>query len=142
MTMTRIELDPAKTVGLDSPPMLGRAARAGFILFQFVLLNVFLPGHTRGMVTLPGSAPSCHEKVATSCCSGGAKTADNKGEPTSSDRARCAVCFFAARVCTITPYEFRLTEMGLCEILPVAQPIIAPTIALHRPYLGRAPPIA
>jgi hypothetical protein len=121
--------------------MLRRAARAAFILFQFVLLNVALPGHTRGVITLPGYKPDRHE--VASCCTGHASKSNSPEQaPSERDRAHCAVCFFAATVCVPPVHDLRLTELGLADLLPVPPPVVADSIEFRPTYLGRAPPIA
>ena len=66
--------------------MLRRVGVILLILFEAVWLNAFLPGHTRGVITVGES---------TSCCA--TKHKDKKSEQ--QERAKhCAVCFFAAKL--------------------------------------------
>src|SRR5687767_7541124 len=106
-----------------------RALGWSFILFQFVWLNVVLPGHTRGCVALPGSHPvtGAADVIGDSCCpSGPALRTDGQpdrhdhGAPTDDARRRCALCYFAARVSSPPPVSFAHPPLGLCATLPPA----------------------
>lgn len=76
------------------------------ILFQVLFLNLFVPGHTRGAITL---AENCDGKVA-SCCEM-KKTKDPKHVPTPEERRCCAVCYLASTYVPIDPivvfFDFR-----------------------------------
>jgi hypothetical protein len=108
-----------------------------FLLYQAFFLNVFVPGHTRGIVQLPGS-----HMVMPCCCGMGA--GDSKKSPTDKDKQNraenCAICAFAARLTipptidlTLPPLE----KLGLIEQLSPRQ-IELPAFPLR--YHGRAPP--
>ena len=75
--------------------MLRRASVIAFVIFELVWLNVIIPGHTRGAVTMPCACE--HSDTAEACplCAA-AKTAHHV--PTSRDREHCALCFFAAHL--------------------------------------------
>jgi hypothetical protein len=118
--------------------VFGRAARISLIVFQALFLNVVLPGHTRGIVTMSGAPPPAPSAVTAAVTT---ITARNP-RPTRT-RAECAVCFFAARVTPPPVVDLRLTVLGLLEVRPVPPPaagIDAPDIIL--PFHGRAPPAA
>jgi hypothetical protein len=73
--------------------------RAIFLAFMTWLLVVFLPSHTRGRITMgPKSSDDCCAPappvVEDDCCTPASPT--KKHEPSSKDRANCAVCFWAA----------------------------------------------
>jgi hypothetical protein len=84
--------------------MFRRAAIISLVIFEAIWLNVIIPGHTRGAVTMPcgcgGESP-----VAAACpfCAvekTAEKTAEKTGHhvPTPADREHCALCFFAAHL--------------------------------------------
>jgi hypothetical protein len=77
--------------------MVRRIAVILLVIFEALWLNVILPGHTRGMVTMPCCACECSAAPAGACphcCE--ASGAPHK--PTPADRANCALCFFAAHL--------------------------------------------
>ena len=57
--------------------MFGRPFRILLLAFQAVWLGAIVPGHTRGVVTLPGSEPAgggcCASADERSCHAGGSK---------------------------------------------------------------------
>ena len=121
-----------------------RAVRWCFIIFQCVWLNAVLPGHTRGVVTLPGTTDAQASRVeAHACCAGATKSDshDQRG-PTPKQRDRCAVCFFAAHMATPPPALAPPAALGLSEILPVHAPATARSLDHRFAYLGRGPPLA
>ncbi|HYE21377.1 MAG TPA: hypothetical protein VEA69_23220 [Tepidisphaeraceae bacterium] len=150
--------------------MMRRAAIFAFVLYQAFWLNAVVPGHTRGLITIgcascdspvaqaggEGAGASCHvAKPKSRCCPrerAAAATAaaaaekqrdkDSEKKPTSGDRARCAVCFFAAGLTVAPPIDPELERGGLVAVLDVPAPQ-SPVVEGHRVvYLGRAPPVA
>lgn len=119
-----------------------RSFKLTLLAFQFLWLNVVVPGHRRGIVALPGaSCTQCATEMppAKPCCQHGEK----KQPAAPSDPAsHCAICFFAARVSMPVVYDFThppLLESG--QIEPPARLIVhVPDVAFT--YLGRGPPIA
>lgn len=121
------------------------------ILLWFVgWLVVFMPGHTRGIVKLPGTdaavASSCCEpkpccEVTTSgCCDLG--TSDENAPPQPTDPAQhCAICFLKAHltdpppITLYTPYLGVLDELSYAAYDSVFEELAAPTRSR-----GRAPP--
>jgi len=103
--------------------------------YLLVWLNVVLPGHKRGIVTLPGaSADSCCRDTSTSA------SAKRNHPPTSKDRANCALCFFAARVTPPPVAGFDIAPPSLVHLLPIPAPEVVQLIPHPRAYHGRAPP--
>ena len=115
------------------------------LLFQVLFLNVVVPGHTRGMITLDGKASvrglsdlDGGAGALRGCCA--MEHRKGKEAPTSQDRADCAICHLAVRLTTPPPVDFHLAQLTL---LQRAKPLPAPTIPsmdVSRPYWGRAPP--
>lgn len=79
-----------------------RAARWALVIFQFFFLNVFLPGHTRGAITIDGKSS------VASCCEG---RPGKKHSPTRQDRQCCAVCYLAAHYVPVEPFVFEMDAM-------------------------------
>jgi hypothetical protein len=115
---------------------LGRAARILLIAFQVLFLNVVLPGHTRGVITLSGKSSS----AGAACCH--SKHGDSPAKPSERDKAECAVCFFAARVTPPPVVDLGLTRLGLAEVMAVAKPVTVESAQVELPIHGRAPPVA
>jgi hypothetical protein len=116
-----------------------------FILFQCVWLNAVLPGHTRGVVTLPGTGGDARVSVEThACCATSAKTTEKKNDAPARKPASgsCAICFFAAHMATPPPAIDPPKPLGLHEILPVDAPVTARSFDYPFAYLGRGPPFA
>jgi hypothetical protein len=112
-----------------------RMARWLLILFQFCWLNIVLPGHTRGAIPMAG------QSGAHSCCTPKTSSpADRHGEPTPADRARCALCYFAACMVTAPPVIALPNDAGAVgkAVLPSLHTSESPDQCL--PYHGRAPP--
>src|SRR5690242_20355775 len=123
--------------------MLGRALRIALLLFETVWLNAVVPGHTRGIVPLPGTGcAACQTRSGQDgCCM------DEEGRKPDAPRhksgdpaANCAICHFAARV-TAPPFvDFTLPPMARVGSVPrFASPAIC-SLAPLTPYDGRAPP--
>jgi hypothetical protein len=114
-----------------------RPFAAGFLLYQIIFFNVFLPGHTRGAITLDGRRASC-------CCCGspdaGGSTGDSKRSPSPRDRENCAVCHFAARVMPTPIASFCPLKLGLLEVLPAPTPVLPITPDPIPTYQSRGPP--
>ena len=123
--------------------MLGRALRIALLVFEAVWLNAVVPGHTRGIVRLPGTDCQACESAAQhdGCCmdeQGGKPAAPRhkSGDPA----AHCAICHFAARV-TAPPFvDFTPPPMARVGSVPrFGSPVICSPTPLT-PYDGRAPP--
>ena len=111
------------------------------ICFQAFWFNVFLPGHTRGQIVMPGTADStCTVTAAGGCCS----AADEPDDPSSSkSRAgNCAVCAYAAALMTPAPVLLAPRPVDLLCLAPDPRVQSVTTLELVLAYLGRAPPLA
>ena len=125
--------------------MLRRAGILALLVFQGLWLNVIVPGHTRGVVTLPswpgGETP--HEDHG--CCAGGSSKASDdssRSKPSSDRSAHCAVCFFAVRLSLPPALDLGPGPLELlCGVRPSLQPESLVTPDPLPTYLGRGPPI-
>lgn len=106
-------------------PAFARLGPAVLLLYQFVFLNVILPGHTRGVVTLDGKHSGC-----PFCCCGEKSGKDSHGAPSQRDRDNCALCNFAARLTVVISPSLGLTDFHLLEIL---RPAPAPAVVVSAP---------
>jgi hypothetical protein len=114
------------------------------LVFQALWLNVIVPGHTRGIVTLPGSPCAegmCDASRWSACCPG--ERDHSQKQPISRERAaRCAICSFAARVTPSPVVDFTHPPLRFLHVMPAARtdrPEVAPGLVT---YDGRAPPLA
>lgn len=82
-----------------------RALRILFLALLGLWLNVLLPGHTRGQITLGDAACAkpAAEKAAASCCE--PKPAPGE-KPTPEQCGRCAVCYVAMTTELTPPFTF------------------------------------
>ena len=119
----------------------GRSFRIALLVFQTLWLNVIVPGHQRGVVSLPGEAQSsCHAAAARPCCGSGHPGGPNKSGKPGDPALHCAICYFAARVTPTPPIVFAPEPLRLLEVLnPEAAPARA-AIPFILSYDGRAPP--
>lgn len=80
-----------------------------FIFWQMFWLNILIPGHTRGVITMPGGKSSCCAESAerSSCCSPMGTPAKGKA-PTEDQKRRCAICYFAMGYTVATAFVFDL----------------------------------
>jgi hypothetical protein len=131
--------------------MLRRLAHILFVGFQVVWLNAFLPGHQRGIVTVPGYSPdaSCHGLTTSSlvengCCS--ARPSDFDDAERKSDRQQnrakhCAVCFFAARLSTPPAIISEIQAPQFVELTPIPVLESIDPVVVFSAYFSRGPPL-
>jgi hypothetical protein len=112
---------------------LRRGAAALLLAYQFIFLNVFIPGHTRGAITLDGKHSP---ETCCCCCCSPQESSDSKSpsapEPSQRDRANCAVCHFAARIMATPVIDLSPAKLGLLAVLP-------PPASWHFISLGLVP---
>lgn len=87
-----------------------RRFRLILALYAFVWLNFVVPGHTRGIITLPGAD---FLTKGTACCEHDSREGKNKA-PTSEEKSNCAICFVAA---TYTVAVFDLVDLQPAELV-------------------------
>lgn len=122
-----------------------RAARWALIFFQFFFVNVFVPGHTRGAVTIDGKreAPCC-ERMARAERMRAGKAGTGKGSesdsPTSKDRQCCAVCYLVSHYTPVEPMVFDVGVMELIRQAHAAAVGQVRSVDFHLPYWPAGPP--
>jgi hypothetical protein len=117
-----------------------RLACAFLLVYQFVFLNIVLPGHTRGAITLSGK--SSVASLANLGCPFCARPNHPKKSPTRQDQSDCAICHLAARISPPLVIDFTPPRLGLAEILDPPAPCIALSVRAQLLLRERAPPTA
>ncbi len=111
-----------------------RAILCLLLAYQAWFLNVLLPGHARGAVTVDGK----HSPAA--CCGGGGTAPGHDQVPSQRDRDHCALCQFAAGLTSVPVARVALADLGLLERLPVQPPAAAVPRDPVATYLACGPP--
>ena len=119
-----------------------RKAILGLLLvYQALFLNVVLPGHSRGAVTLDGRHTA---DLKPCCCCGGSgdPSAGHPGPavPSRRDREHCAICQFAAGLSPAPFLHVTLAPAGLLDRLPDPPPDRAVPADPALTYLACGPP--
>ena len=114
-----------------------RAGCIALLIFQALWLNVILPGHTRGIITLPGSRA---DAASSACCANSKAKHDGPAKPTPRPAA-CAVCFFAARLTLPDVVDLSPPALGLLETLDIPLTEQLPHAPSLIPFNGRGPPL-
>lgn len=117
---------------LNFPPM--RRLCWLVILFQLFWLNVVVPGHVRGRITVAGTEPA-----RSACCKTNHDPARQKN-PTRDEQGRCAVCSVAAGYTLPPVYDFDHRPDGetFIRALQLSAQIVSP--AIPRTYDANGPP--
>ena len=110
------------------------------LAYQALFLNVILPGHTRGAITLDGK----HTAARCCCCCGSDDRPAGKAPavPSQRDREHCAICQFAAGITSVPVLYLKLAEAGLVERLPPPRPSVVVSLDRICTYLACGPPAA
>jgi hypothetical protein len=101
--------------------------------YLFIWFAVIIPGHRRGIITVPGTTPTCD------CCCCCDQTAASPHAPPQSSK-NCAICYFAAHLDIPPVADLSLPPMGLVDRLdpPAAERGIQRIVLM--PYHSRGPP--
>jgi len=127
---------------------IGSVARRGFcaalLVFQFVFLNVIIPGHRRGAIPLSGAASV--NSIADFGCSLCSQLPAPPPAPGKAPKPGlpqfCAICAVAAHLMVPSAFELLLPALGLLMCLAVLAPARFETPRLIPTYFGRAPPLS
>jgi hypothetical protein len=132
--------------------MRWRPGHLAFLLFQAIWLNVVLPGHTRGIVTLAGaSCSACATQAGDDagraaankhCCSASPASHQARHDPTPRQKANCAICAFAARITPPPPISVIPQHAGPAIALTPPLRQAAVSLELIPTYYGNGPPPA
>ncbi|MFT3788119.1 MAG: hypothetical protein QM770_18435 [Tepidisphaeraceae bacterium] len=109
------------------------------------LLVVFIPGHQRGAITLgKREGASCcapkAENVKTSCCAGKSDRLTRAGEPTSRDRAACAICDWMAGLIFVPAFVLDHSHAEQLYLRACAYHAQVRHLACRLTHFGRDPP--
>ncbi|HET6247146.1 MAG TPA: hypothetical protein VFE47_05545 [Tepidisphaeraceae bacterium] len=118
-----------------------RRFRVAFLAFQFLWLNIVVPGHRRGIVSLPGS--ECCE-----CQTGAPAPAHDRcakcpkvPDRTPTDPARhCAICFFSARLSPAVAVDLSHPKLELFGAVEDPPAVISHSSPFSPTCQERAPP--
>ncbi|MBI1375034.1 MAG: hypothetical protein GC159_20135 [Phycisphaera sp.] len=118
--------------------------RIATLAWAIVWFGVFLPGHTRGVIKLPGTpteaCESCESKP--SCCDKPRADDDASHSRHKSSPDHCAVCELVAKLDTPVAIDLSLPPAGLVELLPPTTPQRVTPARYASTLRGRAPPVA
>lgn len=120
--------------------MHSRAFRVALLVFEALWLTVIVPGHQRGIVRLPGeNCPACEAQTAApDCCQKQPAPVGHK--PAGDPAQHCAICYFAARLCTPPVIDLSPPPLRLVASLPVPAAHARESFPILPTYDGRAPP--
>ena len=94
--------------------------RISVLAFAAFWFGVYLPGHERGVIQLPGRADNCHASGSAasgkSCCPS-AKESTKPGAPDAPKRGNCAVCFHMTMLGTTAWFIVSLPDSQLLSTL-------------------------
>jgi hypothetical protein len=107
-----------------------RAGVIALLIFEAVWLNAFLPGHTRGVITV----------AQTSCCAQKDTPQKPQKQPLDQSAKCCAVCFFAARLTVTAAAIIELPPAALVDELPLPAPAAVASTARIGVFDSRGPP--
>ena len=113
------------------------------ILFQFLWLNVVIPGHTRGAITIPDTTTGARTIApADSCCALPAPSPDGADDdrPSPDERRRCAVCYQAAGYTLPPVFNIDLAPVGLSACVHERPTMQVASRHIPLPYFPAGPP--
>jgi hypothetical protein len=120
--------------------MFRRGAILALLIFEAVWLNVIIPGHTRGCVTMPCCCSEASSAASCPLCA----AAENatKHSPTPADRGNCALCFFAAHLSIPPALDLSAPRLLFLNYVrpELAQHLIAREVVM--PFDACGPPVS
>jgi hypothetical protein len=113
-----------------------KALRAILCFYVVVWFNLVVPGHTRGIVSLPAT---CEFKQSTSCCAA-EKSQPSKNQPTPLQKKNCAVCYVAATYTAVAWFTIDLAPFG--DVIALHRDVAAPVPTVEFPltHYATGPP--
>jgi len=119
--------------------MLRRAGILALVIFELIWLNVIIPGHTRGCVTMScGCSEAAGAPACPLCAAEAAKNSHHS--PTPTDREHCALCFFAAHLSIPPAIDLSAPKLRFLNYVgaDAARHLFAREVIL--PFDGTGPP--
>ena len=123
--------------------MLCRTGRIALVIFQAFWFNIVLPGHTRGIIKVPGCPACAAESQEASCplCRQAAATKSHDPRHAPADpAANCAICAFAATCTFAAPPDLSLPPLTFVRRIADPQPVAGPDLSFTHIYFERGPP--
>lgn len=137
-------------------PKMRRVVTWSLLVFQALFVNVFLPAHTRGAITLkaggqgmslssrcesPGNTGAPRAAPASCCAPMGRDPHPQKpAQPTPSDRACCAVCYIASLYVPVVPFDLALDLRDFVREAHDRAVAQVRSIAVETGFWANAPP--
>jgi hypothetical protein len=121
---------------------LSRFILALLLIYEAMFLNIVLPGHTRGQITIDGKHTVDSNSCPLCCCCATETPASGPAVPSQRDREHCALCQFMAGLTSVPLIRLTLPELGLLELLPVPPPHSIVSLQLIPTYLACGPPVS
>ncbi|MGA3068054.1 MAG: DUF2946 family protein [Tepidisphaeraceae bacterium] len=111
------------------------------LIFEGIFLNVIVPGHTRGVVTLSGkcSATSMADLGCPFCAR--QSSSDPKHAPNGKEQSECAICNLAVRLTLPPAIDFVPPLVCTAVVIESPVPGLAPTLGVQYVRHDRAPPV-
>jgi len=121
--------------------VLRRSFCIALLAFQFLFLNVVIPGHRRGVIPLSGAASvsGMADLGCSLCGQPSAPPAPGKASKSGSPQS-CAICTIAAHLMLPPAFQVLLAALGLLMCPGVLTPARVETLRFIPTYFGRAPP--
>jgi hypothetical protein len=107
------------------------------LAFQAFFLNVVVPGHVRGAVTLSGNRSASLSELGCPFC---ASSHTHQKSPTPANPSDCEICYIAVGLMLPPPVDFDLVKLGVISLAPVQPPAVVVISSQVRPIPSRAPP--
>jgi len=119
-----------------------RSLRAVLAFYIFAWVNIVVPWHTRGIVSLPGtdSAKRQAPQIARKTCCGTVPPADSRSDPLPKRSKNCAVCHIAATYCPAVYVDASMAFARLMEGSPQPECRAAPSLEPLSPFWPTGPP--
>ncbi len=119
--------------------------RIAILLWFSAWMIVVMPGHTRGIVQMPGSQTSdkssCCQPKPSCCPTPNASCEQSPGQRPTDPAKNCAICFLKVRLTDPPPLTIYTPYLGeLDELAFVIESSIADDLAAPKLLRGRGPP--
>jgi hypothetical protein len=121
---------------------LNKCISVFLLVFEAAFLNVVVPGHTRGVITLSGkSSAAGMADLGCPFCSRRSGN-DPKKAPDQKDQSECAICHIAAMLTLPPVVDLVPPPLCLAFVIEAPAPMSAPHARIPLICHERAPPLA
>jgi hypothetical protein len=119
---------------------LNKAIALFLLVFQGVFLNIVVPGHVRGVITLSGkNSVTSLVDLGCPCCCRPSKH-DPNTTPSDKDKSECAICHIAAALTLPPVMDFAPPLLCLARVRETTAPTLTPLLRVQFVRQDRAPP--